>query len=248
MVTLGVYIVATVATAFSFNRPGTSTSARFFTGAGIGGEYAAINSAIDELIPARVRGRVDLIINGSLLARAPPAARSRRCCCSTRRSSRPTSAGGSRSASAPCSASAILLVRRHVPGEPALAVHPRARGGGRGDRRRDRARRREETGPGARRARRRRSRSASASAIPFREIAATAFKLYPKRAMLGLALFVGQAFLYNAVTFNLGTLLHDVLRRRLGHGPGLHRPLRRSATSSGRCCSAGSSTRSGASR
>src|SRR5262245_4955601 len=39
--------------------------ARFFTGAGIGGEYAAINSAIDELIPARVRGRVDLMINGS---------------------------------------------------------------------------------------------------------------------------------------------------------------------------------------
>jgi MFS family permease len=38
---------------------------RFSTGAGIGGEYAAINSAIDELIPARVRGRVDLIINGS---------------------------------------------------------------------------------------------------------------------------------------------------------------------------------------
>ena len=35
------------------------------TGAGIGGEYAAINSAIDELIPARVRGRVDLMINGS---------------------------------------------------------------------------------------------------------------------------------------------------------------------------------------
>jgi MFS family permease len=38
---------------------------RAITGAGIGGEYAAINSAIDELIPARVRGRVDLIINGS---------------------------------------------------------------------------------------------------------------------------------------------------------------------------------------
>ena len=38
---------------------------RFITGAGIGGEYAAINSAIDELIPARARGRVDLIINGS---------------------------------------------------------------------------------------------------------------------------------------------------------------------------------------
>ncbi len=43
-------------------------------------------------------------------------------------------------------------------------------------------------------------------AIPFREIARTAFKLYPKRAVLGLALFVGQAFIYNGVTFNLGTL------------------------------------------
>src|SRR3954469_11776883 len=64
MVTLGVYIVATIATAFSF-APWYFFAARFFTGAGIGGEYAAINSAIDELIPARVRGRVDLIINGS---------------------------------------------------------------------------------------------------------------------------------------------------------------------------------------
>ena len=64
LITLALYLVATVATAF------TSTFllfavCRFFTGAGIGGEYAAINSAIDELIPARVRGTVDLIINGS---------------------------------------------------------------------------------------------------------------------------------------------------------------------------------------
>ena len=64
LVTLGVYIVATIATAFAF-APWYFFVSRFFTGAGIGGEYAAINSAIDELIPARVRGRVDLIINGS---------------------------------------------------------------------------------------------------------------------------------------------------------------------------------------
>src|SRR3954452_2081260 len=64
LVTLAVYITATVATAFSF-AAWYFYAARFFTGAGIGGEYAAINSAIDELIPARVRGRVDLIINGS---------------------------------------------------------------------------------------------------------------------------------------------------------------------------------------
>src|SRR6186997_2239027 len=64
MITLAVYLVATVLTAFSRN-PMWFFVCRFFTGAGIGGEYAAINSAIDELIPARVRGRVDLIINGS---------------------------------------------------------------------------------------------------------------------------------------------------------------------------------------
>src|SRR3954454_14883565 len=64
MVTLGVYLVATTATAFSTSLLFFCVC-RFFTGAGIGGEYAAINSAIDELIPARVRGTVDLIINGS---------------------------------------------------------------------------------------------------------------------------------------------------------------------------------------
>jgi MFS family permease len=62
--TVAVYLVATAATAFSWNFA-SYVFFRAITGAGIGGEYAAINSAIDELIPARVRGRVDLIINGS---------------------------------------------------------------------------------------------------------------------------------------------------------------------------------------
>ena len=43
--------------------------------------------------------------------------------------------------------------------------------------------------------------------ISLREVAATAFKTYPKRSVLGLSLFVGQAFIYNAVTFGLGTFL-----------------------------------------
>src|SRR5437870_4008920 len=63
-ITVTVYLMATGLTAFSWS----FASYAFFralTGAGIGGEYAAINSAIDELIPARVRGRVDLMINGS---------------------------------------------------------------------------------------------------------------------------------------------------------------------------------------
>jgi MFS family permease len=63
-ITVAVYLIATALTAFSWS----FASYAFFralTGAGIGGEYAAINSAIDELIPARFRGRVALFINGS---------------------------------------------------------------------------------------------------------------------------------------------------------------------------------------
>src|SRR5438034_831557 len=64
LVTLVVYLIATVATAFSWDIL-SFAFCRFMTGFGIGGEYAAINSAIDELIPARVRGQVNLGINGS---------------------------------------------------------------------------------------------------------------------------------------------------------------------------------------
>ena len=64
LITLFVYLVATVLTAFTFDFV-SFAACRFLTGFGIGGEYAAINSAIDELIPARVRGVVDLAINGT---------------------------------------------------------------------------------------------------------------------------------------------------------------------------------------
>jgi MFS family permease len=62
--TLAVYLLATAATAFSQNF-GMFLLFRFITGAGIGGEYSAINSAIQELVPARYRGHTDLVINGS---------------------------------------------------------------------------------------------------------------------------------------------------------------------------------------
>lgn len=63
-ITLLVYLAATAATAFSWNFPSLLLF-RFITGAGIGGEYVAINSTIQELIPARARGWVTLVINGS---------------------------------------------------------------------------------------------------------------------------------------------------------------------------------------
>ena len=62
--TLGLYLVATAATAFSWNL-GSFCLFRCLTGGGIGGEYAAVNSTIQEFIPARFRGRTDLAINGS---------------------------------------------------------------------------------------------------------------------------------------------------------------------------------------
>jgi MFS family permease len=74
IVTLAVYLVGSGLTAFTLNN-GTGWivflyATRFIAGMGIGGEYAAINSAIDELIPARFRGRVDLMVNGTYWAGA----------------------------------------------------------------------------------------------------------------------------------------------------------------------------------
>ena len=63
-ITLLLYLSATALTAFSWNFA-SFTFFRALTGAGIGGEYAAINSAVDELIPARLRGQVDLTINAT---------------------------------------------------------------------------------------------------------------------------------------------------------------------------------------
>ncbi len=100
MASLGVYLVATIATGFTWSADSFWTF-RFLTGLGIGGEYAAINSAIDELIPAAPAA-------GSTLTSTAPTGSARRsaprcaACCWTRRCSPPTSAGGLRSSSARC--------------------------------------------------------------------------------------------------------------------------------------------------
>jgi MFS family permease len=206
LVTLGVYITATVATAFSFS-PAYFFAARFFTGTGIGGEYAAINSAIDELIPARVRGRVDLIINGSYWVGAAAGALLAVPLLDTALFAADV---GWRLAFGIGAALGvgILLVRRNVPESPRwLFIHGREEEAeeivdGIEDRvRRDTGEELEEPeGSIAVHPRER---------IRFREIARTAVSTYPRRTILGLSLFVGQAFLYNAVTFDLGTLLGE---------------------------------------
>jgi MFS family permease len=208
LVTLGLYIAATVATGFAWTA-WYFYAARFVTGAGIGGEYAAINSAIDELIPARVRGRVDLIINGSYWVGA---------------------AGGALLTVVLLDTSifamdvgwrlafgigallgiGILIVRRNVPESPRwLFIHGHEEeseeivGQIEDEVREDTGEELEEVPDDQALAIHPRA------TIPFREIARTAFSTYPRRTALGLALFVGQAFLYNAVTFDLGTLLGE---------------------------------------
>ena len=69
LLTLAIYSTATLATSFSWNFLSFALF-RFITGLGIGGEYAAINSAVDELIPGKVRGTVDLVVNATFWAGA----------------------------------------------------------------------------------------------------------------------------------------------------------------------------------
>jgi MFS family permease len=64
MLTLAIFLAGSVLTAFSMSFA-WFLACRFITGAGVGGEYSAIHSAVDELIPARVRGALDLTLGGS---------------------------------------------------------------------------------------------------------------------------------------------------------------------------------------
>jgi MFS family permease len=205
VLTLVVYLTATVATAFAF-APWYFFIARFFTGTGIGGEYAAINSAIDELIPARVRGRVDLVINGTYWLGSAAGAAGALVLLNT--SNFPANVGWRLAFGIGAIFGIfVLLVRRNVPESPRwLFIHGR-------DQEAERVvgeieeEVQTQTGEPLPEPQGKPLRIRQRQTISFVEIARVAFKLYPRRAVLGLALFIGQAFLYNGVTFNLGTLL-----------------------------------------
>ncbi|HEY7273781.1 MAG TPA: MFS transporter, partial [Actinoplanes sp.] len=212
ILTLAVYLFGTAMTALSFSAWWFFLF-RFITGAGIGGEYAAINSAIDELIPARFRGRIDIVINGTYWFGAAVGA----LLTVPILTQLPVSWGWRLAFGLGVVLGlVILLVRRHVPESPRwLFIHGREKEAEKLVDDVERTVEREdhvtlEPAESYITIHQRRT-------IGFGRIAKTLVKQYPKRSALGFALFVGQAFLYNAITFGYAQILQTFFKVPSGH-------------------------------
>ncbi len=206
LVTLGLYSGATLLSALSWS----FASFAFFralTGAGIGGEYSAVNSAIDELVPARLRGRVDLAVNGTYWLGAALGA-----CLTLGLLNAPfiphPLAWRSVFLVGALLGGGILLLRSHVPESPRwLLLHGRLAEA--------------EQAASAIESAVNRSRGAridvenaaprvdlvATGRIRFLSIARVLLKQHPRRTILGLALMVAQAFAYNGVFFTYALVL-----------------------------------------
>ncbi|HEX4832015.1 MAG TPA: MFS transporter [Trebonia sp.] len=202
MITLLTYLVATALTALSF-APWWFFLFRFLTGFGIGGEYAAINSAIDELIPSRHRGVIDIVINGTYWAGAAAGA----LLTVPATNDLPVDVGWRICFGAGVVLGVVvLLVRRNVPESPRwMFIHGRGRAA---EDLVDGIEERIERETGTRLPEATRSMTIRPRAtVGFVAIAKTMFTAYPRRAILGFSLFIGQAFLYNAITFGYAQIL-----------------------------------------
>ena len=206
LVTLAVYMGATVACGFS---AGFASFAlfRFLTGIGIGGEYAAINSAIDELIPARVRGRVNLAINGSFWVGAALGALLSLVLLDERVLG-PEQGWRAGFLLGAVLATAILLVRRHVPESPRwLLAHGRADEAARVLGEIEACVRAEHPQAFANDAAHAEV-TFTRSVLPsLGEVVHVLLRRYLRRSVLVLALMVSQAFFYNAIFFTYALVL-----------------------------------------
>jgi len=212
-ITLALYLAATAATALSW---GVTSYAlfRFLTGAGIGGEYTAINSTIQELIPSRYRGWTDLIINGSFWLGAALGA---------------TSAivlldpnwfdvdFGWRLAylTGACLGLVVFVMRIWIPESPRwLIIHgrPDQANAIMRDIERSVTGHSQEQPPGVEDSPARawpKLRLRMRDHTPLSEVAHTLFKVYWDRSLVGLVLMIAQAFFYNAIFFTFALVLSD---------------------------------------
>jgi MFS family permease len=205
-ITLALYLTATAATALSWNLFSYALF-RFLTGAGIGGEYTAINSTIQELVPARYRGWTDLVINGSFWIGAAIGATSAIVLLDPAVVSLDL---GWRLAylTGACLGLIVFVMRMWIPESPRwLMIHgypeqahaivediERSVTGQQRDPRQHawpkiKLRMRDHT--------------------PLREVARTLFSAYRRRALVGLTLMTAQAFFYNAIFFTFALVLTD---------------------------------------
>ncbi|TYC86714.1 MFS transporter [Novosphingobium sp. BW1] len=204
-VTLLIYLLATAGTAFTWDLPSFALM-RFLTGAGIGGEYSAINSAIQELIPARRRGWTDLVINGSYWVGAGVAGALSVVVLDPRLFA-PDIGWRIAFGFGAVTGLIVIALRRHIPESPRwLLTHgqgPKA-----------------EAIVGEIEARTRgqgltihgetpKARLKARRATPLREVWEALFRTYPRRTALGLVLMAAQAFLYNAIFFTYALILSD---------------------------------------
>jgi MFS family permease len=204
-ITLAVYLTATAATALSWSVMSYALF-RFLTGAGIGGEYTAINSTIQELVPARYRGWTDLVINGSFWIGAAIGAASAILLLDPAIIN-PDLGWRLAYLTGACLGLIVFVMRMWIPESPRwLMIHGRP----------DEAHaivdaiEKEVTGHV----------DAHTQALPkikirmrdhtpLREVAQTLFSTYRQRALVGLVLMVSQAFFYNAIFFTFALVLTD---------------------------------------
>lgn len=203
-VTLVVYLLATAATALSWNFFSFALF-RFITGAGIGGEYTAINSTIQELIPARLRGWTDLLINGSFWLGAA------------------MGGGGSIVLLDPNFINPalgwrlafligatigliIVIMRLWIPESPRWLV---THGFAEAAEKVVRGIEAQFTGRAPQQDAHKRIRLRTRDHTPLREVAHTLFVTYRQRTVVGLCLMGAQAFFYNAIFFTYALVLID---------------------------------------
>jgi MFS family permease len=211
MITLGVYLFGGLLTALTFGHSHGWVywlwASRFIAGMGIGGEYAAINSAIDELIPAKYRGQVDIAVNGTywggaflgtvvtlLVVHNLSAMYSWRVAFLT----------------GPVLGIVILFIRKNLPESPRwLLMHGREEEAERQVKRIEEATR-ASGGTLGEVDDSKEIEIAPATNIGFIALARTLFVTYPRRAILGATLMITQSFLYNAIFFTYALVLTKV--------------------------------------